>query len=221
MTEDTSPYVLRVMLVEDHTLVRAGIRALLQGLPDIQVVAEAADGLAALELIAADPPDVVLMDISMPGLSGLETAARLRQQASAPRVILLSMHASEEYVLQALQQGVSGYLLKDAGTSELTAAIRAVARGETYISPAVSKHLAGYIRRVGETSSGDGLTPRQREILKLIAEGRTTQQIAQQLHISVKTAETHRAQLMERLNIHDVAGLVRYAIRTGLVEPTS
>jgi DNA-binding NarL/FixJ family response regulator len=219
MTEDTSPYVLRVMLVEDHTLVRAGIRALLQGLPDIQVVAEAADGLAALELIAADPPDVVLMDISMPGLSGLETAARLRQQASAPRVILLSMHASEEYVLQALQQGVSGYLLKDAGTSELTAAIRAVARGETYISPAVSKHLAGYIRRVGETSSGDGLTPRQREILKLIAEGRTTQQIAQQLHISVKTAETHRAQLMERLNIHDVAGLVRYAIRTGLVTP--
>ncbi len=221
MTEDTSLYVLRVMLVEDHTLVRAGIRALLQGLPDIQVVAEAADGLTALQLIATAPPDVVLMDISMPGLSGLETAARLHQQSSAPRVILLSMHASEEYVMQALHNGVSGYLLKDAGTSELTAAIRAVARGETYISPAVSKHLAGYIRRVGETSSGDGLTPRQREILKLIAEGRTTQQIAQQLHISVKTAETHRAQLMERLNIHDVAGLVRYAICTGLVEPTS
>src|ERR687885_356448 len=164
---------IRVVLVEDHTLVRAGIRALLQGLSDIQVVAEAADGLAALQVIETEQPDVVLMDISMPGLSGLETAARLRQQASAPRVILLSMHASEEYVLQALQQGVSGYLLKDAGTSELTAAIRAVAGGETYISPAVSKHLAGYIRRVRETSGGDGLTPRQREILKLIAEGRT------------------------------------------------
>src|SRR5919199_5494553 len=191
---------IRVVLVEDHTLVRAGIRALLQGLSDIQVVAEAADGLAALQVIETEQPDAVLMDISMPGLSGLETAARLRQQASAPHVILLSMHASEEYVMQALQQGVSGYLLKDAGTSELAAAIRAVAGGETYISPAVSTHLAGYIRRGGGASSGDTLTPRQREILKLIAEGRTTQQIAQQLHISVKTAETHRAQLMERLN---------------------
>ncbi len=209
---------IRVALVEDHALVRAGIRALLQQIPELQVVAEAGSGEAALQLIAQQQPEVVLMDINLPGLNGLETASQIVQQFPAVGIILLSMHASEEYVMQAMQNGVRGYLLKDAGVPELEAAIKAVAAGDSYISPAVSKHLMGYLRRVNESAPTATLTPRQREILQLIAEGKTTQQMAQQLQISVKTAESHRAQLMERLNIHDVAGLVRYAIRTGIVK---
>lgn len=212
---------IRVLLAEDHTLVRAGIHALLSSLPDIEVVAEAGDGHEALGLIAAGHPDVVLMDIAMPGLNGLEAPARITHDFPAVRVIILSMHASEEYVLQALRAGAAGYLLKDAGTSELEAAIRTVARGDVYLTPAVSRHVVSdYLRRVSgldEASQLARLTPRQREILRRIAEGYTTQAIANELRISIKTVETHRAQLMERLDIHDVAGLVRFAIRAGLV----
>lgn len=212
---------IRVLLAEDHTLVRAGIRALLQNLDDVQVVAEAGDGREALRLIQIHQPDVVLMDIAMAGLNGLEATARISREFPRVRVVILSMYVSEEYVLQALRAGAVGYLLKDAGTAELELAIRAVARDETYLSPVVSKHVvADYVRRVGgEPSSLERLTRRQREILQLIAEGRSTQEIAQLLNISVKTVETHRSQLMERLGIHDVAGLVRYAIRVGLVTP--
>lgn len=212
---------IRMMLAEDHTLVRAGIRALLQNLEEVEVVAEAGDGREALRLVEMYEPDVVLMDIAMAGLNGLEATARISKTFPHVRVIILSMHANEEYVLQALRAGAVGYLLKDAGTAELELAIRAVARNETYLSPLVSKHVvADYVRRVGgEPSSLERLTRRQREILQLIAEGHSTQEIAQMLSISVKTVETHRSQLMERLDIHDVAGLVRYAIRMGLVTP--
>lgn len=210
---------IRVLLAEDHSLVRAGIRGLLEKLDGIQVVAEAGDGHEALRLIEAHQPDVVLMDIAMPGLNGLEAAARVVKDFPKVRVIVLSMHANEEYIWQALRAGATGYLLKDADTPELELAIKAVVRGETYLTPAVSKQVVqDYIRRVGgEWSTLDLLTPRQREILQLIAEGHTTKDVAKRLNLSVKTVETHRAQLMERLDIHDVAGLVRYAIRTGLV----
>ncbi len=211
----------RVLLADDHALVRAGFRALLQSLPDMEVVAEAGDGREALRLISLHQPDVVLMDIGMPGLNGLDAAARIAEESPQIRVIILSMHATEEYVLRALRAGAAGYLLKDAGTAELELAVRAVVRGETYLSPAVSKHvIAEYVQRVSrEPNSFDQLTPRHREILQLIAEGQTTKQIAQTLDLSVKTIETYRTQLMERLDIHDIAGLVRYAIRMGLISP--
>lgn len=216
---------IRVLLVDDHTLVRAGIRALLQNLAGIEVVGEADDGHEALRLISELRPQVVLMDIAMPGLNGLEAVARIAQAAPEVRVIMLSMHASEEYVLQALRAGAAGYLLKGARLSELELAVMSVARGETYLSPAASKHVvSGYVQQAGEasqrsTAPTERLTPRQREILLLIAQGTTTKEIAQKLSISVKTVEMHRAQLMERLGIHDVAGLVRYAIRIGMISP--
>ncbi len=213
--------MIRVLLTEDHTIVRAGIRALLENLEGVEVVGEAGDGREALRLVETHHPDIVLMDIAMSGLNGLEATMRMSKEFPDVHVIILSMHASEEYVLQALRAGASGYILKDAGTAELELAIRSVGRDETYLSPAVSKHVvADYVRRVGgEPSSLERLTRRQREILQLVAEGQSTQEIAQMLSISVKTVESHRAQLMERLDIHDVAGLVRYAIRVGLVTP--
>lgn len=217
----------RILLADDHTLVRAGFRALLKDIEALQVVAEAGDGREALQLIGQHHPDVVLMDITMPILNGLEATARVTREYPHVRVIILSVHANEEYVLEALRSGASGYLLKDAGTAELETAIRTVCSGEVYLSPAISKHVAEYIRRTGNAPRTDArdiepyqrLTPRQREVLQLIAEGRTTKQIAQLLNIGVKTVETHRMRLMEQLNIHDVAGLVRYAVRLGIVPP--
>ena len=211
---------VRMVLVDDHALVRAGLRALLQGLPGVEVVAEAVDGREALAAIKTLKPDVVLMDISMPGLNGLEAAALAARDFPESRILILSAHSSEEYVGQALRAGASGYLLKDAATVELELAIMAVARGETYLSPAVSKHvISNYVRRVGgEAGSLELLTPRQRETLQLVAQGKSTKEIARILHISVKTIETHRAQLMDRLDIHDVAGLVKFALRVGLVK---
>ncbi len=219
---------VRVLIADDHNLFRAGIRLLLEELPGIQVVAEARNGLEALDAVQSHSPDVVLMDIAMSGMNGLETTTRITKEYPTVRVIILSMHANEEYVWQALRAGAVGYLLKDAGTAELELAIKAVAQGETYLSPPISKQvISDYIRRMGseaEKNEADllphkRLTLRQREILQLIAEGYTTQAIAQKLNISVKTVETHRTQLMERLDIHDVPGLVRYAIRIGLIKP--
>jgi len=222
---------IRVILADDHALVRAGFHALLASLEGVEVVAEAGDGRQALQMVEANRPDVVLMDISMPELNGLDAVEKITRDFPAVRVIILSMHANEEYVLHALQAGAAGYLLKDAGIGELELAVRAVARGETYLSPPVSRSVIDdYLRRLGSPAeagtqppnlpdSKGKLTPRQREVLQLIAEGRTTQEIAKRLHVGVKTVETHRAQLMERLDIHEVAGLVRYAIRIGLVTP--
>jgi DNA-binding NarL/FixJ family response regulator len=209
----------RVLIVDNHVMVRAGFRALLQTLENIEVVDEAGDGREALRLVALHQPTIVLMDIAMPEMNGLEATIRMKKEFPDVRVIILSMHANEEYVYQALRAGAMGYLLKDGGTSELELAIRAIAHGETYLSPTVSKHvITDYMRRVStESNPMEQLTPRQREILKLVAEGKSTKEIAELLYISVKTVETHRMQLMDRLDIHDIAGLVHYAIRTGIV----
>ncbi|HZQ73004.1 MAG TPA: response regulator transcription factor [Burkholderiales bacterium] len=211
---------IRVLLVDDHALVRAGIRSLLGGMKDVEVVGEAAGGEEALALAETARPHVVLMDIAMKGLSGLEAAARLRARHPEMRVVILSMHSGEEYVMQALRAGVAGFLLKDAATGELELALRSVIRGESWFSPAVSRQVVeGYVQRVGGEPPGEVLTARQREVLRLMAAGKSTKEIAYALGLSVKTVETHRAQLMERLGIRDVAGLVRYALRTGLVPP--
>jgi DNA-binding NarL/FixJ family response regulator len=210
----------RVILADDHHLVRAGIRSILEGVPGVEVVAEASDGPEALRLTAERAPDIVLLDIALPGMNGLDAAARLVRDHPKVKVVILSMHSNEEYVGQALRVGAAGYLLKDSTVPELELAIAAVKRGETYLSPAVSRHvIEGYVRQAGADGPLDALTPRQREVLRMIAEGRPTRDMAKTLGVSVKTVETHRAHLMERLEIHDVAGLVRYAIRTGLVKP--
>jgi DNA-binding NarL/FixJ family response regulator len=210
---------VRVLLADDHALVRAGIRALLQNLEGVTVVAETGNGADVLEFARAHRPDVVLLDISMPGLGGLEVGAQLRDALPEVRVVMLSMHANEEYVLQALRAGAVGYMLKDSATAELELVLKAVMQGETYLSPPISRQVVeGYVQRVGaEQTASDNLTPRQRQVLQLIAEGHSTKEIAHRLNLSVKTVETHRAQLMERLQIREIAGLVKYAIRHGLV----
>jgi DNA-binding NarL/FixJ family response regulator len=215
---------MRVLLADDHALVRAGIRALLAGLPDVEAVVEAGDGQEALNVLRETKPDLALIDIAMPGLNGLELAARVAREAPGTRLVILSMHGTPAHVAQALRAGVSGYLLKDAAADELPVLLRAVMRGETYLSPAISKQVVdGYLgRTTTPATSGDGvtldvLTSRQREILQLVAEGKSTKEVAQLLDVSAKTVETHRGQIMDRLGIHDLAGLVRYAIRTGLV----
>ena len=209
----------RIVLADDHTLVRAGIRALLEKLPGVLVIGEASDGRAALELLRQGQPDVLLTDVAMTGMGGLALAAQARTEHPAVKVIILSMHANEEYVMQALKSGAAGYLLKDAVAAELEVALAAVARGDTYLSPAISKRvLDAYLTRTAGGREPDPLTPRQRETLRLIALGRNTKEIAAELGVSVKTVETHRAQLMDRLGIRDVAGLVKYALRMGLIE---
>lgn len=211
----------RTLLVDDHALVRAGLRTLLESIEGISVVAEAGNGEEAVRLAAEHRPDLVVMDVAMPQLGGLDAAARIREALPDTRVLILSMHASDEYVRRALRAGASGYLLKDAAAVELELAVKAVVRGETYLSPRVSTQVVDqYLRGPGITPGPiDHLTPRQREILQLIASGRSTKQIAHDLGLSVKTVETHRAQLMERLGLRDVASLVRLAIRAGLVTP--
>lgn len=213
-----SPF--RVVIAEDHALVRAGMRALLQKIEGIEVVSDVGDGWEAVKSVQTDTPDLVLMDIAMPGLNGLDATSRIVKESPTTRVILLSMHANEEYFQQALEVGASGYLLKGAELAELELALRTVARGETYLTPAVAKYAIKAYREKSEGPSGPltKLSMRQREILQLIAEGQTTKDIAQRLNLSVKTVETHRSQLMERLDIHDVPGLVRFAMRVGLIQ---
>ncbi len=217
---------IRILLADDHTLVRAGIRSLLERDPDVEVVAEAHDGRDALRLVQEHHPDIVFMDVTMQGLNGLDATAQITKTCPGVQVVILSMHKNEEYVSQALQVGAAGYLLKDAATTELELAVQAVARGEPYLSPAVSKHVVDcYLQRVNNAVKDMSepvptpLTVRQREILQLIAEGHTTRQIASLLHLSTKTVETHRSQIMDRLGIRRIASLVRYAVRTGLVTP--
>lgn len=209
---------LRFIIAEDHTLVREGFRSLLGDIEGVEVVAEAGDGRLAVELAEKHKPDMMLMDIAMPEMNGLEATAHLTKELPGIKVIILSMYATEEYVLQALRAGASAYLLKNADGSELEKAIRMVQRGETYLSQAISEHVASYIRRAGtETSPLERLTLRQREILQLIAEGYSTRNIASKLHLSEKTVETHRANLMKTLEIYDIPSLVRFAIRTGII----
>ena len=214
---------IRVVLADDHVLIRAGLRALLHSLPNIEVIAEASDGHEAVEVIARHQPDVVIMDIGMPGLNGVDSTRRIVKQFPGTRVVILSMHANEEYVGRALEAGAMGYLLKGAEPAELELVFKAVMRGETYLSPSIAKHLVqDYLsHRKEKTQPLPDLTARQREVLQLIAEGCSTKDIANKLKLSVKTVDTHRSELMHRLDIHEVAGLVRYAIRTGLVSTES
>jgi DNA-binding NarL/FixJ family response regulator len=211
----------RVLLVDDHTLVRAGIRALLETLPRVEVVGEVGDGPAALQLAVELAPDVILLDITLPGLNGLEVAARVARLGSGTRVLMLSMHASPEYAARAFAAGAAGYLNKDSAFDELAAALEAIGAGRRYLCRAIDPAQVALFEReaAGGGSGIDRLTPRQRQVLQLVAEGLGTREIAERLFLSVKTVETHRAQIMQRLDIHDVAGLVRFAIRHGLLPP--
>ena len=214
---------IRVLLVDDHHVVRAGLRLLIERLSGFEVVAEAGDGREGLQLAEKLQPQLVLMDIDMPEMGGLNAAAQVAAVAPGARVVMLSVQAGPEYVREALHAGAAGYLPKDTSPAELELALRAVARGEKYLSSAVSKHvIEGYVRPgVVPASPLERLTPRQREVLQLIAEGATTKEIARKLNIGLKTAETHRSQLMQELDIHDIAGLTRFAIRYGLVSADS
>lgn len=214
---------IQVILADDHALIRAGLRMLVEAMEDVVVLGEAADGYEAIALVEKQRPHLVLMDIAMPGLNGLEATRRITKQWPAVKVVMLSMHQDEQYVRQALKMGASGYLLKDSATTELGLAMRAVHRGETYLSPAASKGvLSDYVQRLRSDDSTDvHLTPRQREVLQLIAEGCSTKEVAQRLDLAVKTVETHRTLLMKQLGVHEVAGLVRYALRTGIVSSTT
>lgn len=211
---------VRVLLADDHAMVRAGIRALLREMEGVTIVAEASNGREALALARSSMPGLVIMDISMKELNGIEATDRMHAENPAVPILILSMHDTKDFVRRALKAGAAGYLVKDSAPMELEMAIHAVMRGETYLSPKVSRHLVSSLLQ-GSASQGeasiDALTPRQREILQLVAEGKSTKQIAFTLAISVKTVETHRAALMERLGIRDVAGLVLYAVRNRLV----
>lgn len=211
---------IRILLADDHVLVLAGIRALISEMEGTQIVAEATNGREAVALARQHRPDLVVMDISMKELNGIEATAQIRAEVPGSRVLILSMHTTEDFVLRALKAGASGYLVKDSAPLDLQMAIAAVMRDEIYLSPRISKHvIAGFLKggSAQDSSSLDVLTARQREILQMIAEGKSTKEIAYGLDLSVKTVETHRAALMERLDIHDVAGLVLYAVRKGLV----
>jgi DNA-binding NarL/FixJ family response regulator len=210
---------IRVLLADDHELVRACIRSLLEKLTDVEVAAEASDGREAIRLVEKHEPHVVLTDIAMPVLNGLEVTRHLTDKFPKVRVIVLSMYSDEEHVYLALRAGAAGYLLKGAAREELELAIRAVAQGEMYLSPTVSKPIIMEYggRATGETILLKRLSTRQIQVLQLIAKGKTTKQVALELNIGVKTVETHRMQLMDRLEIHDIPGLVRFAIKVGLV----
>lgn len=207
--------MIRIALADDHSLVRAGLRSLLSQAGDMEVVAEAEDGRKALEVVVEHAPDVLVLDLGLPELNGLEVIARLRRTGSDTRVLVLSMHDDREYVARAFREGASGYLVKDAAEPELEVAVRAVRAGRRYVSPQVAGSLVDDLlsRSTMPDDPFDLLTPRQREVLQLISEGHSTAEIGKKLHISVKTVESHRAELMRRLDIHDVAGLTRYAMR--------
>lgn len=210
--------MIRTLIADDHALVRAGIRALVEKIKGVTVIAEAGKGNEAVELINELKPDLVLLDITMPDGSGFDVLHHLTKNFPVSRVIVLTVHEAGEYAIRALREGAAGFLPKSAASTELEQAINTVMKGETYISPETSrKTLLEYGKGTTKRDQLANLSPRQREVLRLIAEGRTTKQIAQTLEISVKTVETHRSQLMERLDIHDVAGLVRYAIIVGLI----
>lgn len=212
---------IRVMLVDDHVLVREGVRTLLEAQSDVEVVAEAANGAEALEKARTSQPDVVLMDIGMPGMSGLEATRLIRQSVPGARILVVTIHSSDDYFFRILDAGASGYILKEAAFSDLISAVRAVYHGGVFLYPSVAgKLVEDYLRRVStgeERASYDDLTPREKEVLRLIGEGCTNQEIGEALHLSVNTVQTHRAHIMEKLNLHSRADLVKYAMRMGLL----
>jgi len=213
---------IRIALIDDHELMRAGLRRLLEEVEGLQVVAEGANGREALDLARRHAPDLLLLDVALPILNGIEACARVLQRAPEVRVLMLSMYANESYALRSLRAGAAGYVLKTASAAELEVAIRAALAGHTYVSPELNsvllqRHPAG--AGAEPCSPLERLTRRQREVLQLIAEGHSTTAIAEMLHLSAKTVETHRANLMQELEIRDVPGLVRFALRFGLVRP--
>jgi two-component system, NarL family, response regulator NreC len=216
---------IRVLLADDHTLIRSGIATLLQSNKDFIVVGEAEDGEQAVRKTGELRPTVVVMDLSMPKLSGIEATKQIKKKYPEVNVLVLTMHENEEYVYQILKSGAAGYVLKSAGKEELISAIRAAAKGEKFFSPRISQLMAeGYVRRVEQVTTeiepGDvPLTRREREVLILVVDGLTNQQIADQLFISPRTVDTHRTNIMQKLNIHDLANLVRYAIEHGIASP--
>jgi DNA-binding NarL/FixJ family response regulator len=212
---------LRVLLADDHGIVRRGLKSLLETEPGLTVVAEAADGLEALRLCEEYTPDMLILDVGMPKLNGIEVAARAQKLDNSPRVIILSMHSDESYILRALAAGARAYLLKDATDEDLLPAVRAVAAGKPYFSPSVTAVLVeDYLRRLqakGLTDSYHLLTDREKEVLQLLAEGRSNKEVATLLDLGVSTVETHRANLMQKLNLHNTAEIVLYAVRKGII----
>ncbi len=213
---------IHVLIVDDHTILRAGLRMLLNAHPDIEVVGEASDGNQAIMSAQRLQPDVILMDIAMPECNGIEATRQIKRLIPETRVLVLTMHENEEYLFQVLRAGASGYILKEAADTELVTAIRVVYSGRFYLSPSAQSIMVGdYLQRVRtgeERDSYGALTEREREILKLVAEGYTNNQIAERLTISPKTVDTHRTHIMDKLNLHSRAELVKYAIRRGLLE---
>ena len=213
---------IRILIADDHSIVREGVRMILDGQEDFEVVGEASTGRQALEEARRLRPDVVVMDISMPDMTGIEATAKIRSELSGTQVMGLTMHEDESYVFALLKAGAAGYVLKRAAAEDLVAAVRAANQGEAFLYPTVAKLVVqDFLQRATaqDRATLDGLTEREREVLTLIAEGLTNQEIAGRLYISIKTVQTHRAHIMEKLNLHDRTELVRYAIRKGLIEP--
>jgi DNA-binding NarL/FixJ family response regulator len=212
---------MQVLIVDDHVIVREGLRALLEGCEDIEVVGEATSGEEALEAVAQGHPEVVLMDITMPGINGLEAARRINEEHPDTKVLILTMHEEDEYFFNALEAGASGYFVKGGSSEELVSALKAVARGDVFLYPTMAKKLlSGYLERGRATPDRDrqdGLTNRELEVLKLIGEGFNNQEIASRLFLSPTTVQTHRSNIMGKLNLHNRADLTRYAIKNGLV----
>ncbi len=204
----------RVLIADNHALVRQGLRALLES-EGLQVAGEAADGLEAVRLCESLRPDVALLDVGMPNLNGIDAARQIQRTVRATRTVLLTRHDEEQYVAEALRAGVKGYVLKRQALTDLVAAIRQVCRNETYLSPGISRAVAAAC----QPGAASRLTPRERQVLQLVGEGKSTKDVASILGISVKTADSHRSRLMHKLDIHETASLVRYAIRHGLVQP--
>ena len=216
---------IRVLIADDHTIVRQGLRAILETESSIEVVGEAADGREAVRKTQALKPDVVVMDLSMPGMNGMEATRRIVRMSPGIRVVTLTMHSSEEYVYSLLKAGAKGYLLKESVSSDLVEAIRAVMNGDIYLHPSLSTRVVnGFLRQAagqGRSGPSGGLTPREREVVQLIAEGHTNKEIATLLGLATKTIENHRTRIMDKLEIHNVAGLTRYAIDRGIASASS
>jgi two-component system response regulator NreC len=213
---------IRIVLADDHTIIRSGLRLLLEQQSDFKVVAEAEDGRQAVQLVSKHRPDVVILDIGMPQLNGIEATRQIVALDTHPNVVILSMHADESYVLRALKAGARAYILKNAAEADLIRAVRAVSEGKSFFSPVISKMLLeDYVRQVREKEvedSYDLLTPREREILQLLAEGKTNKEVAVLLGLSPHTIETHRGNILEKLNLHSVPELILYAVRKGIIQ---
>ena len=214
--------MIRILLADDHTLVRRGVRLILEQEPDLSVVAEAADGAEAVERVRDTEVDLVVLDIAMPRMTGLQAAAEIAQRRNPPKILMLSMHDNEQYFFGALKAGASGYVLKSVADEDLVGACRAAMRGETFLYPGAESTLVrDYLDRLrrGERVPTSVLTAREDQVIKLIAEGRSSREIAKDLHIALKTVEGHRANILGKLGMRDRVELTRYAIRAGLIEP--